>query len=196
MAFTFNSLMQLNPSSRRKFYIIKKSINPNTVRCKNANGNKSINFTDLVFRQINLGKRKLAMVDLAQVSSKGPFINIIQEQHLLRNNKLSNLDPQHQILSVAQSVPRAAIYAHKDIPVWFNHNLSDSDIVTCLWIRKDNNGTKVMVVSCYWDIFLEEPPKKLEKTINYAKRNKYSVIIGMDWNSHTTLTGSNETNAG
>ena len=51
-----------------------------------------------------------------------------------------------------------------------------------------------MLISCYWDIFLELPPKKLDKAINYAKRNNYSVILGMDSNAHSTLTGSAESN--
>ena len=84
--------------------------------------------------------------------------------------------------------------AHRDLSLWFNGELSDNDVTSCLWITKDEKSPKVLLISCYWDIFLEKPPKKLDKAVEMAKRDNYSVVLGMDSNAHSTLTGSEETN--
>ena len=144
------------------------------------NANKQCNFTDILFHQINLAKRKLAMFNLALSTSNKPFVDLIQDQHLLKNNKPSNFDKRHQILYSRTERPSAAIFALKDIPLWFNCELIDNDVATSLWITKDNNNPKIMLVSCYWDIFVEKPPKKLEKAVLHAKRHNYSLWIGMD----------------
>ena len=68
------------------------------------------------------------------------------------------------------------------------------DVAAGLWSTKDEKNPRVLLVSCYWDIFVEKPPKKLEKAVEFAKTKNYSLIVGMDSNVHTTLTGSPVTN--
>ena len=90
---------------------------------------------------------------------------------------------------------RAAIYAHRDIPMWINHELSDKDVTSCLWVTKDNNLNRVLVVSCYWDRFLLTPPTKLISAIEFAQSNNFKLLIGMDSNAKSVLTGSDTTDA-
>ena len=85
MAPICQTVMELTPSSRRKFHINKHAVNRNNGQNKNAN--KHCNFTDIIFHQVNLGRRKLAMLNIAQTVSKKPFICLVQEQHLLKNKK-------------------------------------------------------------------------------------------------------------
>ena len=134
------------------------------------------------------------MQNLAQTVSNSPFISLIQEQHTLKNGKPSGLDPQHQILYSRGNQSRAAIYAHKNVHLWFNNEMSSQDVATSLWLTGDPDTPRILLISCYWDIFLEKPPKEIEKAINYARRNNYSIIVGMDSNAHTSLTGSANTN--
>ena len=89
--------------------------------------------------------------------------------------------------------PRAAIYAHKHIPLWINHDLSDEDNAACLWVTKEQGLSRVLVISSYWDRFLMEAPAKLTKAVEYAAQNNYEKLIGADTNAHSTLTGSSKT---
>ena len=130
----------------------------------------------------------------AQSNSSGFFISMLQECHLLKNGKPSGLDNQHLILQTDSGRPRATIYAHKNMPLWFNHDLSSIDVATCLWVTKEADFPRILVISAYWDIFLEEPPAKLTKSLNYARTNGFQVMLGMDSNAHTTLAGNPTTN--
>ena len=40
-----------------------------------------------------------------------------------------------------------------------------------------------------------EPPKKLIDSIEHAKKNNFELLIGLDSNAHTCLTGDRPTNA-
>ena len=158
----------------------------------------SSNVYSVKLSQINLGRRIEAMSNLAQNNSQGHFLSLIQEPHLLKKQGRaipSGLDNQHQIYCAADTEPRAAIYAHKEVPIWINHDLSDRDNATCLWITKELGLSRVLVVSSYWDHFILGAPAKLTKAVEYAKSNNFDILIGADSNSHSVLTGSHETNA-
>ena len=138
------------------------------------------------------------MPTLAQRHSKDLFISLIQEPHLLggkANGKISGLDSQHQIHRAPQVECRAAIYAHKDIPMWANHDLSDKDVSTCLWVTRDSSLNRVLLISCYWDRFLLSPPPKLIESIEFAQANNFKLMIGMDSNARSVLTGSETTDS-
>ena len=90
--------------------------------------------------QLNTGRRIEAMSNLAQAHSKGHFISLIQEPHLNKRNGKSSpsgLDSQHLTYHALESDPRAVIYAHREVPMWINHDLSDKDNASCLWITNE-----------------------------------------------------------
>ena len=120
-----------------KFKSYKNKRVHNQLRIRRQDRNIIHDVFNLKFSQLNLGKRKLAMDFLAQKHSNGFFISLVQECHLLRNGKPSGLDSQHLILQANSGRPRATIYAHKNMPLWFNHDLSSTDVATCLWITKE-----------------------------------------------------------
>ena len=51
-----------------------------------------------------------------------------------------------------------------------------------------------MVASVYLDIKMDPVPEWLEKLVDFARVKKYSLILGMDSNSHSVLYGL-DTNA-
>ena len=72
--------------------------------------------------------------------------------------------------------PRAALCAHKLVPIWFNHDLSDMDVATGLWVSNRTDLNRTLVISAYWDIFYENVPRKLREAISFAKKNKFVVM--------------------
>ena len=61
MANSCQSSSELRINARKKYHINQRAVNRNQVQ-----RNKNCSFNEIVFRQINLGRRKLAMIDLAQ----------------------------------------------------------------------------------------------------------------------------------
>ena len=88
----------------------------------------------LSFLQLNLGKRSIAMEDLNKRVSgmKDPFICLLQEPNMAGKvagtYSLSGLDKQHEGYSCGNKTARAAIYAHRLLPMWYN-----SDCTTLMW---------------------------------------------------------------
>ena len=141
---------------------------------------------DINFSQVNLGKR-LMMTNLNQRTSKNKFISLIQERNVSTargQNKITGLDPQHSVYHTNDPHCRAAIYAHREIPLWMNHDLSDSDNAACLWVTKEPSYSRVLVISSYWDRFILDAPQALTKALNYALANNFEVIIGAYTNDH------------
>ena len=163
---------------------------------RNNNKNKHQAFL-MSYSQINLGKRIAAMADInLKCANKKHFICLAQEPPLNRKGTPSGLDSQHQILhSLNKDKPiRSMIYAHKTVPIWLNHQLSSPDVAVGLWVTKDQDISRTVVVSAYWDILNTNPPPELIKAIEYAKKNNFALLIGIDTNCHSTLTGSKENN--
>ena len=79
----------------------------------------------------------------------------------MRNNRPSGLDKQHLVLHTESGKPRAAIYAHKNMPLWFNHDLSSTDVATCLWVTKEADFPRILVISAYWDILYRGAPSEI-----------------------------------
>ena len=196
MAFSFDTTQ---PTVRNVPYIPRRSKkHSNRRRVRRKDSIPEPGMAQIAFSQVNLGKRVLAMNTLNQRHSKGYFISLIQEPHTLGGKgkgKLSGLDNQHSIHKSNEQDCRSAIYAHKDIPLWLNNDLSDKDTTSCLWVTKDNDLGRVMLISCYWDRFLLSPPPKLVESIEFAKRNNFRILVGMDSNAHSVLSGSDSTDA-
>ena len=77
--------------------------------------------------------------------------------------------------------------------IWNQRRFSDRDTATALWLPK---GTlpRTYVVSSYWDILDEAIPEKIQQVVTEARRTKFEMIMMMDSNAHTTLTGSESSN--
>ena len=163
MAFQFGNTNNCQPPRGREFRQRRSKRVVNRKRVTRPGGIAAPALSSISFSQVNLGKRVAAMPTLAQRHSKDLFISLIQEPHVLggkAKGKISGLDSQHQIHRAPLDECRAAIYAHKDIPIWANQDLSDKDVSTCLWVTRDSNLNRVLLVSCYWDRFLLSPPPK------------------------------------
>ena len=172
----------------------KKQINRRTVH----RGNETHQLFKVYFTQLNLGKRVAAMTNLAQRTSNSHFISFLQEPHVVTSrgqSKITGLDSQHSTYQVNDPHCRAAIYAHRELPMWMNHELSDKDNTSCLWVTKDIGMGRVLLVSSYWDRFVLNPPQKLIQALEYAKTNNFQVLVGADTNAHSTMTGSERTDS-
>ena len=66
----------------------------------------------LNFLQVNLGRRKLASIDLTQRTSKGYFVSMLQEPHLLQSSKPSGFDSQHVIMHAQVESMFPALFRH------------------------------------------------------------------------------------
>ena len=195
MAFTFHANQ---PSAINRLRVRRSKRTINRLRVRRPSGQDAPVLSAINFTQINLGKRIAAMTTLAQRHSKDLFVSMMQEPHTLggrAKGKISGLDSQHCIYKTNDEECRAAIYAHKDIPIWMNHELSDKDVASCLWVTRDNSLNRVLVISCYWDRFLLSPPQKLTKAIEFAQANNFKILLGMDSNARSVLTGSTYTDS-
>ena len=189
-----NTVINQN-KNKRHFYKNKRRQNRFRIR---RGVDPLLDRINVQFCQINLGKRHEAMTNLNQKTSQGRFIALMQEPNISTArgmNKVSGLDSQHAIYHTNSPNCRAAIYAHREIPLWMNHDLSDNDNAACLWVTKNITASRVLVISSYWDRFVLESPQILTKALNYASANNFEVLIGADTNAHSVLTGSDSTDA-
>ena len=59
-----------------------------------------------------------------------------------------------------------------------------------------SGGETIMLASVYLDIKLAVQPQWLQRVVDYAKKKHYSLIMGMDSNSHSTLFGPDSNTRG
>ena len=125
--------------------------------------------------------------------NRDAFIHVGQEPYC-HNGMIKGLDKNHQILNKGLN-SRAYIYAHKFIPIMFDSDRSDRDTCTALWLTKDPQIPKIQVISSYWDGGSEDLPQTLLDSLQHGKNLNMDMLIGMDSNAHTDVTGSNYTDA-
>jgi len=83
--------------------------------------------------------------------------------------------------------PRTAIIYNPSLDIWSVSHLSDRDCQTAIWYL---NKKTIILISAYWEITTNYVPPKLKKAIQYAKQNKYEILIGIDSNAHHPMWGS------
>ena len=138
--------------------------------------------------QINLHKSKFANYELfKQVESLSNFIALTQEPHVWRG-KLTGMLRGLKSYLVGLN-PRSCIVWPKKLNITPITEFCTGDVVSCLWETNSILRTKVMLISAYWDILLEEVPVKLIASINYCKSHNIPYICSMDSNAHSTLWG-------
>ena len=114
---------QSQMKNKRHFYINKRAKNRRIVNRNRGNSNSVANVYNVRLSQINLGRRIEAMSQLNQNNSQGHFLALLQEPHLRKKQGRatpSGLDSQHQVYHASDIEPRAAIYAHRELPIWLN----------------------------------------------------------------------------
>ena len=157
--------------------------------------NKRDNNFKMEFIQLNQRKCKNCMDHInMKLSRKESFIFMGQEPHYYRS-KVTGLDSQHQIIHAKGEECRAYVYAHKYVPLLFDSEKSDKDTCTTLWITKDHSIPKINVISSYWEGSNPEIPSKLVESVTENGKLNNEMIISMDSNAHTDLTGSTHTDA-
>ena len=120
------------------------------------------------------------------------FLIFLQEPPC-KGKRLIYLDRSHQVFYAQSNVrPRSAIYASRDLNLWFSPQFSDGDITTCIWRRK---GTAdCFIASVYLDITADAIPDSLERLVNHCRDNNIDLMFGADTNAHSSLWNSADTN--
>ena len=134
--------------------------------------------------------------------NKGPagFIFGLQEPYINpKNNKLGPLEKAgHALLYDRTSLkPRAAILASKNLNVWLETDLTDSDMVTCKYDTGNPDIPTIYIVSLYCDITITSDivPRKLRSLLRRCQRTNEGCLIYADLNGHSHLWGSPTDNA-
>lgn len=147
---------------------------------------------ELSITQLNQRKCKGCSDYINEITCKKEyFIHLGQEPYGYKG-KVKGLDTNHQVLQHANGC-RAYIYGHKFLPLMFDSERSDNDTCTALWITKDLQVPKVQLISSYWDITEKDIPQMLCHLVRHGLRHNNKILIGMDSNAHTDLTGSSHT---
>ena len=69
-------------------------------------------------------------------------------------------------------------------------NNSDKDCASALWLTKDTSLPKIHLISSYWDIKEDNLPEILLESVANGLSHNLEILIGMDSNAHTDMTGS------
>ena len=129
----------------------------------------------LEFIQINLKKSFVAAIELnKKVSNKDNYVVLATKTYNF-NGKVISLPKKS--LSMSHENPRAAIIFNKDLNLIKIEQLTNRDCAVGL-LQVQNE--KVLVASIYLDIKLEVVQPWLENLVQFARKKKYAVIIGMD----------------
>jgi ribonuclease HI len=168
--------------------------------------------------QINLGRRPRAAEELrARLSKEDNNIVLMQEPPKVgkrrRRARSGKFYGGRYFANKANEnrgetlTPRAAIWLNDKLPFidecMLIQELSDRDVATIIIKLQSKSGAiyKTLLCSMYLPYLdennkiIKDPSKgKLEAILEFANKEKLSVIIGADCNSHNSIWGSRETN--
>ena len=122
--------------------------------------------------------------------SKG-FITLGQECNH-RDGKISGLDPSHKTISNTEQ-PRAFIHHHSKLNTWECATLGNRDISAALWVTKDFNHPRIMLVSMYWESRERLIPEKLRELAEHCRKENIPILMGSDTNCSSTLANCTST---
>ena len=143
----------------------------------------------LEFLQINLKKAFTAAVELnKRVNKSKQYVFLATETYNFRG-KICSLPRGSK--SVCSENCRAAIIFNGSLNLIKIEKLTKRDCAVGLLLV---NNEKILIASVYMDIKEKTIQPWLTDVINFARRKKYSLIIGADSNSHSVLFG-NESNS-
>ena len=159
-----------------------------------AGGQKAVEGTSIQVIQVNLNKSNAAQLELTiKLKRSNNFLCLVTEPAVLRKS-LSCLPKHYNVLpSERGNSPRAAIFSSQSVPIHEITSLRHRDLVVGLIMC----GTKkTAIISAYMDIKQEAIPKFLTDAIDYCKSKGYSILLGVDTNSHHKLWGNTNNNRG
>ena len=145
------------------------------------------------FHQINLHKSKFANFELfKQIEPLPSFVALTQEPHVWKG-KITGL-PRGLRSHLAGLNSRSCIIWPRKLNITPITQFCSDDVVSCLWESNSALHTKLMLISVYWDIRLDEVPAQLISCINYCKTHKIPYLCSMDSNAHSSLWGCHSDN--
>ena len=146
-----------------------------------------------IFHQINLHKSKYANYELfKQVETLNNFVALTQEPHIYKG-KLTGL-PRGLRSHLVGPNPRSCIIWPQKLNITPVTDFCTGDVVSCLWETDSIMRTKIILISAYWDILLEEVPVKLVACIEYCISHNIPYLCSMDTNAHSSLWGCSSDN--
>ena len=114
-----------------------------------------------------------------------------------KTNQITGFCPRHNLWYDKRGLnrPRLAIYSSRNLNLWLNSKLTNSDITTCTWKTNDPVFPEILIVSVYMNITdaLTWLPT-LNKAIQAPKKRKSPILFFADTNSHSSLWGSDVSN--
>ena len=140
------------------------------------------------FHQINLHKSKFANFELfKQIEPLHNFVALTQEPHVWKG-KITGL-PRGLRSHLVGLNSRSCIIWPKKLNITPITEFCSDDVVSCLWESNSVLHTKLMLISVYWDIQLDEVPALLASCLNYCKSHNIPYLCSMDSNAHSSLWG-------
>jgi hypothetical protein len=137
--------------------------------------------------QLNLRKSMVATQNLLKkCENVNNSILFLQEPSTVR--KKVYLHPNLKLHYHNCDQVRAVIAYTKNLNIMGMPHFTDKDIVTCL--MENNDSSKTVLISAYWDILVNEIPRKLTAAIEWANRKGHMLVLCMDSNAHSTIWGS------
>ena len=150
-------------------------------------GDDRIVSTKINIIQVNLNKAHGAQVELLnKINKLGSYIAFVTEPYCYKKNLSIPPKNSYVLPTNRKEHPRAAIFSSKDIVINEISELCHRDMA--IGIAKMEGRTTVLV-SLYLDINQSPTPDFLVKALEYSKNRGYSMLIGSDTNSHSTLWG-------
>jgi hypothetical protein len=133
----------------------------------------------LVVYSINCHKSYSSNLELINLLPQNA-ITCVQEPHLSLG-KISKFGADLRILHGTGDRIRACLVYHKDLKAMLIPELSTPDTATAIFRLK---SITLVVASVYMDRQVDLPIPLLEKIAEYARQNKFGLLIGADTNCH------------
>ena len=157
-------------------------------------GDGKLTPTKINIIQVNLNKAHGAQVELLnKINKLKSYITFVTEPYCYK--KCLSIPPKNShVLPTNRKIhPRAAIFSSQDVVINEISELCHRDMA--IGITKLEGRTTVLV-SLYLDINHSPVPDFFQKALEYSKSRGYSMLIGSDTNSHSTLWGKETNNRG
>ena len=158
--------------------------------------NSTTNSNRICFKQVNLQKSKLAMINLSVKAvdwSYNPLFLMLQEPWVSKSGKVGHLPRDVQLFAALN--PRAAIVVMKELNVWAMESFTHRDQAACLWKTGIEELPVIIIVSVYCDILKSIESPELIALLEFCNKNNYPVIMCTDMNSHSSLWGCDQNKA-
>ena len=140
--------------------------------------------------QVNLNKCKQAQLNLnTDLDRAGTFMALVQEPYF-GINYMSLVNKQITCIPAnRKGQPRAAIFASSNQAISEIAELTSRD--TAAGILKIE-GKNTLIVSMYMDILNQDMLNQLDTVLQFVKRKRLALFIGVDCNAHHTAWGNQD----